>query len=84
MSFIDETHKILDFDAFSGGVCCFCTDSGAVIEGYKKIYELSQTKVTLICEKGNRIDVLGENLTIKELSHKEISIKGTVFSINFS
>ena len=83
MGFIDETNNILGLSDFSNTFLCYATINGVVVEGYKKIYELSNKKITLFCENAKKIDIIGENLEIKELSHKEICIKGEISSINF-
>ena len=85
MGFWDETKKILDINKedISKPYCYICPSFGVVVEGFKKIYELSNTKITLLCSDGRKLDILGINLFIKELAHEEISIKGTISSINF-
>ena len=83
MGFLDETSKLIGINDISNTYCISSTN-GVVIEGYKKIYELSQTKITLLCEQNNKIDILGSNLEIKEISHRELCIIGDVKTINFS
>lgn len=86
MGFLDETINLLGINNLSSehAFCYVSASKGMIVEGYKKIYELSQTKITLYCEQGKKIDIFGNNLKIKELSHKEICITGTISSINFS
>lgn len=81
MGFLDETADLLNvgnsFFMYVNGT------SGLVIEGYKKIYELSSTKITLLCEDNSKIEISGKDLSIKEISHREITILGKISSINF-
>lgn len=85
MGFINETAKLLNLDNQTKQTFCYVSPSnGIVVEGYKKIYELSNTKITLLCDKASKIDLHGENLQIKEISHSEIAITGHIKNINFT
>ena len=86
MGFIDETAKILGFDhTLKNQTFCYLSPNcGIAIEGYKKIYELSNTKITVLCVDGKKLEILGNNLSIKEISHKELSINGTISTLNFT
>ena len=86
MGFFNETMKLLGIDnTLKNQTFCYVSpENGVVIEGYKKIYELSNTKISLICEDGKHLEILGAKLSIKEISHKELSINGTINTINFS
>lgn len=84
MGFIDETTKLLgiDKDIKNQTFCYLYPSKGIVIEGYKKIYELSNTKITALCEDGKRLEIIGNNLIIKEISYKELSINGIITNLN--
>lgn len=83
MGFLDEVAKLLEFDEQAKAVpfVYFCLDKGAVVEGYRKIVELSQTKIILLCQDST-ITIEGRDLRIKEISYKEISILGKIQSIS--
>ena len=85
MGFINETIKLLGIDnSIKNQTFCYVSPkNGVIVEGYKKIYELSNTKITVFCEDGKKLEILGNNLSIKELSYKELSINGTINTINF-
>lgn len=85
MGFLDETATALGIDekTKTNTSCYISFSSGMVIEGYRKICELSNEKISLICEKGKTLTIFGNNLKIKEIAHREISILGTISSVNF-
>ena len=84
MGFINETKNLLNItNDFSNQTFCYLSpENGIVIEGYKKIYELSSTKITIFCEDNKRLEIIGEKLIIKEISFKEIAINGKITSVN--
>ena len=84
MGFIDETKKMLNInkDFVNQTFCYLSPENGIVIEGYKKIYELSNTKITVYCEDKKRLEVFGEHLIIKEISFKELAINGKITTVN--
>ena len=85
MGFIEETAKVLGInqETSTNVFCYICPEKGIVVEGYRKIYELSETKITLLCDEGKKVDVSGQKLFIKEISHQEISINGIIQSVIF-
>jgi len=85
MGFLDETSNVLGINnkLQLKTFCYVSPEHGIVIEGYKKIYELSKTKITLLCEQSKKIEVIGVDLSIKEIANKEISIRGQITQINF-
>ena len=85
MGFVDETNKLLGIDnSLKKQTFCYVSPMfGIVVEGYKKIYELSNNKIMILCEDKKQLEILGENLLIKEISHKELAINGIIKTINF-
>lgn len=85
MGFINETNKLLGIDnSIKNQTFCYVApNNGVVIEGYKKIYELSKVKISTLCEDGKKLEIIGNNLSIKEISYKELSINGTISTVNF-
>ena len=85
MSFLDETAKTLGIDnSIKEKVFCYFSPlHGITVEGYKKIFELAQDRVVLICPKSSKIEILGEDLKIKDIATREISIKGKIKTINY-
>ena len=85
MGFVDETNKLLGIDnSLKNQTFCHVSPMfGIVVEGYKKIYELSNNKIMILCEDKKQLEILGENLLIKEISHKELAINGIIKTINF-
>jgi len=51
-------------------------------KAYKRIFELSSTKILVLLENNNQIEIIGNNLKIKEISHKELSINGKIKTLN--
>lgn len=86
MGFLKETTKLLGIDenATDTVFCHVYPPKAIVVEGYKKLYELSNTKISLLCEQYKKIDIVGEGLQIKELSYREIAITGNIVTLNFS
>ena len=86
MGFIDETKHLLGIDHTlkNQTLCQVSPNYGVLIEGYKKIYELSNTKIMVLCVDGKKLEIQGKNLKIKEISHKELSINGIISAINFT
>ena len=83
MGFLDETANLLGIDEKTQNqTFVYSTNHSLVVEGYKKILEFSQVKVSLLCEE-NRLEIWGNNLKIKELSHSELSIAGEIKTISF-
>ena len=85
MGFINETKKALNLKGnFSNLTSCnVIFNHGATIEGFKKIHELSDQKILALCHENKKIEILGSNLKISEMSFKELIIEGKISSINF-
>ncbi len=83
MAFLDETAAVLGIDekTATNTFIYLSPTHGVVIEGHKKIYELSTASITVLCHDGQRVKVEGENLEVKEISHREICIVGKVSSV---
>lgn len=86
MGFINETANLLglDFSNTNQTFCYVSPNNGVVIEGFKKIFELSKEKIVVLCEDKKRLEILGNNLFIKEISFKELAINGVISTISFS
>jgi len=85
MGFIKETREILSLTNLKNTTFCYISpNKGVVVEGYKKIYELSNIKIILLCEDTKKLEIIGTNLSVKEIAHKEISILGNINTINFT
>ena len=83
MAFVDEINNLLGLNNSDPASFCYVSfDRGILIEGYKKILELSSTKICLLLENNNKLEIFGNNLTIKDISHKEISINGKIKTLN--
>ena len=85
MAFIDETYRLLNIAPTlkNSTLCQVSPSHGLLVEGYKKIYELSNTKIMVLCKDGKKLEIIGTDLKIKEISHKELSINGTISTLNF-
>ena len=57
---------------------------GIVVSGYKKILELTSSKIVLSLANKNTICICGDELSIKSLAESEIFINGRVVSVEFS
>ena len=55
---------------------CACEILGEENGFYKKLYEISNSKITLLLTDNKHLEIEGKNLSIKELSYKEICIEG--------
>jgi len=82
MAFVDELNNLLGLEGKPNTVCHIVFDKGVLIEGYKRIFELSSTKILVLLENNNQIEIIGNNLKIKEISHKELSINGKIKTLN--
>ena len=83
MGFIQENTSSLNILKFAKNdvSCYFVLSKGIVVEGYKKLLEISDIKVTLLLPSGEKLQISGENLSIKELAQNEITVCGEVVSI---
>lgn len=84
MGFLDETALLLGSGDNSTTFMCIKGNSAVVVEGYKKIIELSSKSIKLLCEDNMRIELAGTNMVIGEISHREISISGSFSGITFA
>lgn len=84
MGFLNEQLSALKLDDLSKQdvVCTFIVGKGICVEGYKKIFELSEKKIVLFIENKKSIEIVGENLQIKEIAKNDICISGIVKSLN--
>ena len=83
MSFSDEIKESLklDSDNINDVVCTFSFSSGITVEGYKKILELSDTRVVLLCQNAIKLQLLGNNFCVQEIAFGEICLSGQIDSI---
>ncbi|MBQ7466898.1 MAG: YabP/YqfC family sporulation protein [Clostridia bacterium] len=83
MSFFDETQESLHLikDNINDVVCTFSLSSGITVEGYRKILELSDTKVVLLCQNAIKLQILGTDFCVQEIAHGEICLSGQIDSI---
>lgn len=85
MGFINETREVLGLNNLKNATFCYISpENGIIVEGYKKIHELSNTRIILLCEDSKKLEIIGNKLSIKEIAHKEISILGSIKTINFN
>ena len=83
MSFFNETQeslKLLNGD-INDVICTFSFSGGITIEGYKKILELSETRVVLLCSNAIKLQILGSNFCVQEIANSEICLSGSIDSI---
>lgn len=83
MAYLNEQLGSLNIsDLANENVCCtFILHKGVCVQGYKKIFELSNKKIVLMIKTGERLEISGENLEIKEIATSEISVSGVVKNI---
>lgn len=83
MAYLNEQLGSLSIsDLANESVCCtFILNKGICVQGYKKIFELSTKKIVLMIKTGERLEISGENLEIKEIATSEISVSGVVKNI---
>ena len=83
MGFIDETKQNLGLtdNNLNDVVCTFSLANGITVEGYKKILELSETRVVLLCQNAIRLELLGNNFCVQEIAFGEICLSGQIDSI---
>lgn len=84
MGFIDENLSALELGdlAKQDIVCYFSLSKGIVVNGYKKLFELSNTKIILSLNHLKKLEIIGENLAVKEISDGEIILVGQIKTIN--
>lgn len=83
MAYLNEQLGSLSIsDLANESVCCtLILNKGVCVQGYKKIFELSNKKIVLMIKTGERLEISGENLEIKEIATSEISVSGVVKNI---
>ena len=83
MSYFDENLKSLNLSELASEttVVHFILHGGIIVEGFKKIFELSNNKITLTLKTGETLTISGEKLEIKEIATGEISVSGDIFNI---
>ena len=84
MGFLDETAILLGIDnSRPATFTCIRGNNAVVVEGYKKIIELSNTCIKLLCEDNMLLELSGKDIVIKEISHREIAICGDLSGVSF-
>lgn len=83
MSYFDENLKSLNISelAIETTTVHFILHEGIVVEGFKKIFELSENKITLALKTGETLIVTGDKLEVKEIAKGEISVAGEIYNI---
>ena len=82
MGFLSEINELLDIDNVSSDLTItFMPSKGAVVQGYKKLLEITDTKVLVIGNNKRKIEICGLNLEIFSLAPSEIVVHGKVTSV---
>lgn len=79
MSFLTEINELLNIDNISSDMCVtFMVGKGAVIEGYKKILQITDESVLVMGKNKRKICVKGKNIQIHSLAAAEMVIHGKI------
>lgn len=83
MSYFNENLKALNIKELiaEDTAIFFILNKGVVVDGFKKIFELSNDKITLSLKCGETLTISGTNLEIKEIATGEISVSGKIKNI---
>lgn len=79
MSFLTEINELLNIDSISSDMCVtFMAGKGAVIEGYKKILNITDDCLVVVGKNKRKICVKGKNLVLHSLASSEIVVHGKI------
>lgn len=79
MSFIQEINSLLGIDGITQDVyITFMASKGAVVQGYKKLLEITDTKLVVIGKNKRKIQICGHGLEIFSLAPSEIVVHGKI------
>lgn len=79
MSFLQEINNLLGIENISSDMCItFMPSKGAVVQGYKKLLEISDERLVIIGKNHRIIFLQGKNLEIYSLAPAEIVVHGKI------
>ena len=79
MSFEQEIKEMLKIDeALSDMYVTFVVSKGAVVQGYKKLLEISDTRLVVLGKNKRKLQICGNNLEIFSLAPSEIVVHGKI------
>lgn len=78
MSFINEINELLGINNQNDMCVTFMVNSGAVVQGYKKLIEISDTKLVVVGKNRRKLQISGQQITIVSLAPYEIVIHGKI------
>ncbi len=76
---LDEINELLGIDKVSTDLLVtFMPSKGAIVQGYKKLQEITDTKLVVLAKNKRIIQICGTNLEIFSLAPSEIVVHGKV------
>lgn len=82
MSFINEINDMLGSSEIAGDLrITFVPSRGAVVQGYKKLQEISEERLVVVAANKRVIELVGKNLEIFSLAPSEIVVHGKVEAV---
>lgn len=79
MGFVQEINQLLGIDTLANDMyITFMVSKGAVVQGYKKLLEISDTKLVVLGKNKRKLQICGQSLEIFSLAPSEIVIHGKV------
>lgn len=82
MSFEQEIKEMLGLDKSISDIYVYVVVSkGAVVQGYKRLLEISDTRLIVLGKNKRKLQICGNNLEIFSLAPSEIVVHGKITMI---
>ncbi len=82
MSFLAEINELLGVSNLNADLfITFVPSKGAIIQGYKKLLEITDNRLIVLGKNKRKIEVLGINLEIFSLAPSEIVVHGKIVQV---
>lgn len=79
MNFIEEINELLGIDSIDSDIyVTYMPSKGVVVQGYKKLLEISDQNIVVLGKNKRKVKVCGVALEILSLSPAEIVVRGKV------
>lgn len=79
MAFLSEINELLGLDGISEDITItFLPSKGAVVQGYKKLVQITEESLVVEGKNKRRIQIFGKSLEIHSLAPAEIVVHGKI------
>lgn len=84
MSFSDELSKIFNLDTLAKTFSLqILNDEFVVIEGVRKVLEISKTEIFIENVLNRKVKVLGRDFVVSRLEKNELCVRGTLEAVQY-